>query len=93
MCCLIPSRRYDALSKAKTQHKDKTAAQMGKLADEVIEQYAEDENDTSLAKMHSKIGNDGAELSGLVKQFYGMGDTAAEIFQRRMQADWKELYP
>merc|ERR1712093_714853 len=84
--------RYDALSKAKTQHKDKTSLQLGRLADRVIEMYSESEGDTSLKKLREDIGKPD-NLSKVLKEFYGVGDTATDVFRRRMQADWEELYP
>lgn len=85
--------RYDALSKARTQHKDKTAMQLGKLADVVIEQYAQDENDTSLEKMHEKLEKDASNLHTIIKELYMFGETSADIFRRRIQATWPEAYP
>lgn len=88
-----PLCRYDALSKARTQHKDKTSLQLGRLAEKVINEYASDGSDTSLEKMRDELGGSADKLSAIVKSFYGFGDTAVEVFTRRMQADWEELYP
>lgn len=90
--CLFLSR-YEALDKAKTQHKDKTSTQLGKLAKTVIDEYAEDESDTSLEKMHQVLDKDGANLHSIIKSMYMFGETSADIFQRRIQGDWKEAYP
>lgn len=85
--------RYQALDKAKTQHKDKTSAQLGRLADTIIDKYADDENDTTLEEMHETLEKDGSNLHAIIKALYMFGDTAADIFQRRIQSDWKEAYP
>ena len=85
--------RYDALSKARTQHKDKTADQLGRLAEKVIEEYASNESDTSLQKMRDKLDGDASKLDTIISDFYGCGQTASDIFRRRMQSDWEELYP
>lgn len=85
--------RYDALSKARTQHKDKTSLQLGRLAEKVREDYASDGDDTSLEKMRDELGGSADKLTDVIKSLYGFGDTAVEIFRRRMQADWEELYP
>ena len=89
----MPSRRYDALSKARTQHKDKTSLQLARLSEKVIEEYAESEDDASLSKLRDKLGGSADNLSNVIKDFYGAGETAVEIFRRRLQVDWKELYP
>lgn len=81
------------MSKARTQHKDKTSLQLGKLADRVLELYSESEGDVSLKKMREELGGDPGNLPNVLKEFYGVGDTATEIFRRRMQGDWEELYP
>lgn len=86
-------RRHEALEKAKTQHKGKTAIQLEKLATAIIDHYADDENDTSLEKMHQKLDGDASNLHSIIKDLYMFGETSADIFQRRIQADWKEAYP
>ena len=85
--------RYRALSKARTQHKDKTSVQLGRLADKVISEYAADDDDTTLLKLREKLGGSPEDLGSIMKEFYGLGDTATDIFRRRMQKDWEELYP
>lgn len=51
-------KRHQALWDARTQHKDKTAEEIGALADVVIEQFAESEEDTTLGKLRAEAGND-----------------------------------
>jgi len=63
------------------------------LAETVIDEYAEDENDTSLEKMHQSLDKEGPNLHSIIKSMYMFGETAADIFQRRIQGDWKEAYP
>jgi hypothetical protein len=43
--------------------------------------------------MRDELDGSADKLSGIIKSFYGFGDTAVEIFRRRLQADWAELYP
>ena len=90
---ILCAKRYEALSKARTQHKDKTAVQLGRLADKVISEYAEDDQDTSLAILREELNGSADDLAIILKDFYGLGDMAADIFRRRMQKDWEELYP
>jgi len=85
--------RYQALDKSKTQHKDKTSLQLGRLADAVLEKYSAKQGDTSLSKLRDEIGGSSENVNKVIKGFYGFGDTASDIFRRRMQADWDELYP
>lgn len=51
-------KRHQALWDARTQHKDKTAEEIGALADVVVERFAESEEDTSLAKIREEAAND-----------------------------------
>lgn len=74
-------------------HHSQTSLQYGRLADRVLEEYSASEGDVSLSKMREEIGSDPADLAKVLKSFYGFGDTAVEIFRRRMQKDWAELYP
>jgi len=43
--------------------------------------------------MHQSLNEDGSNLHGIIKEMYMFGETAADIFQRRIQGDWKEAYP
>lgn len=51
-------KRHQALWDARTQHKDKTAEEIGALADVVVERFAESEEDTTLRKLREEAAND-----------------------------------
>ena len=79
---------------AHTQHKDKTATQLGMLADSVIEHFASDENDTSLEKARKDGKQDwDTERDLLQTNIKGLGKTGLDIFFRRVQWLWPEAYP
>ena len=80
---------HAALVDARTQHKAKTASQLLKLADVVAEKFGGD-----LDCVRKDCGHDVAELRALLKsEIKGIGDTGLDIFFRRVQAAWPELYP
>lgn len=89
-----PEKRLQAFYDARTQHKDKTAEQIGGLADLTIAKYAANAEDTSLEKLRKEGKGDVDALAEVVtKNIKGVGRTAIEIFFRRVQAHWDELYP
>ncbi len=51
-------KRHQALWDARTQHKDKTARELGGLADVVLERFAEGEDDVSLEKVRTEAEHD-----------------------------------
>ena len=89
-----PERRLQALWDARTQHKDKTAAQLGQVAGLVAERYSKFEGDTSLDAVREAAGRDMDEESDLlIKSIKGIGKTGMSIFFRRVQWLWEECYP
>ena len=91
-------KRTQALWDAKTQHKDKTAAQLGYLADVVWEKFTSngDETGTQLAKVLEDNDHDVKQvLEQLKKEIKGFGDTGADIFLRRVQwiEGWHRAFP
>lgn len=86
---------YQALEQAKTQHRQKTAAQLYEMA----EQYAGDTSKDASSASHggdsdvmldlAEAANDGgarATISHLKSTVKGLGDTGGQIFCRRVQA-------
>ncbi|KAI5370597.1 hypothetical protein Slin14017_G014760 [Septoria linicola] len=86
-------KRTQALYDARTQHKDKTAAQLGQLAETVLEKFTADGDDqgTQLGRAlkEHKDDVDGA-VDELKKEVKGLGATGIEIFLRRVQ--WRYPY-
>ncbi|KAI1857138.1 hypothetical protein JX265_011339 [Neoarthrinium moseri] len=79
---------------ARTQHKDKTADQAFGLAEVVTEMWAESDDDGSLDACREQAGHDvEKERQWLKKSVKGLGDTGLDIFCRRVQWLWEELYP
>ena len=87
-------KRLQAVWDARTQHKDKTAQQLGELADVVCDKFAEGADDTSLEKLRKQAGHDlEKEREILQKSVKGLGKTGLNIFYRRVQATWTEAFP
>ncbi|KAK4506835.1 hypothetical protein PRZ48_000568 [Zasmidium cellare] len=89
-------KRHQALWDAKTQHKGKTADQIGMLADVVLDKYASDDDkeDSQLKKVLSDNDNDlDKALSSLKENIKGLGNTGLDIFLRRVQWLWDVGYP
>ncbi|KAK6215960.1 hypothetical protein LQW54_003935 [Pestalotiopsis sp. IQ-011] len=85
---------------ARTQHKDKTAEQAAGLAEVVCELWAGDGDDGdggedgSLKKCREGAGRDvEREREWLWKEVKGLGATGLDIFCRRVQWRWEEVYP
>lgn len=88
--------RHQAMWDARTQHKGKTADQLGMLADVVLEKFsAEDDKDgTQLKKALSDNSNDVDQALGALRdQIKGLGNTGLDIFLRRVQWLWPDAYP
>lgn len=43
--------------------------------------------------MRDAANGSAEEIGRIVKDFYGFGQTAVDVFSRRMQGEWSELYP
>ncbi|KAF2716852.1 hypothetical protein K431DRAFT_198168, partial [Polychaeton citri CBS 116435] len=83
-----------AVYDAKTQHKDKTAQQIGGAADVVLAKFTsdDDEDGTQLGKvLENEDVNDA--LDGLKREVKGFGATSIDIFLRRVQWMWKHAFP
>ncbi|MCJ1332084.1 hypothetical protein MMC10_008776 [Thelotrema lepadinum] len=90
-----PDKRLQALWDAKTQHKDKTAAQLGRVADMVVEKFSKGKaEDASLEGVREAARKDMDEESDLLtNSIKGIGKTGMSIFFRRIQWLWPECYP
>lgn len=100
--------RRAALWEARTQHKEKTAVQLGNLAEGITAlcDDAQDKNDAHdnlgpiLEKALSKTKNrdDSFEVADQVKtiltqQINGLGPGGVDIFLRRIQSQWPQVFP
>ncbi|KAH0339760.1 hypothetical protein KCU81_g7122, partial [Aureobasidium melanogenum] len=87
-------KRHQALDDAKTQHKDKTAEQIGLVADVVAHKFSKNDTDTSLDKLREQASKDwDMERDLLQENIKGLGKTGLDIFFRRVQWLWPEAYP
>jgi hypothetical protein len=89
-------KQHQALWDARTQHKDKTATQIGQIADVVLEKFTSsgDKEGTQLQKVRDDNNEDiDSELNQLKDSINGLGKTGLEIFRRRVQWLWTEAYP
>ncbi|OJD35724.1 endonuclease [Diplodia corticola] len=85
----------EALGKARTQHKEKTAEEIGGLAEAVVERWGDGEDgDGGLEGVRVEAGWDvGEERRVLKEAVKGLGETGLDIFCRRVQWLWQEVYP
>ncbi|KAI5264760.1 hypothetical protein E4T47_08698 [Aureobasidium subglaciale] len=87
-------KRHKALEEAKTQHKDKTAEQIGLVADVVAHKFCKDDKDTSLEKLREQASKGwDMERDLLQENIKGVGKTGLDIFFRRVQWLWPEAFP
>lgn len=89
-------KRLKSVYDARTQHKDKTAAQMGTIADAVLNNFTAsgDKEGTELGKLLADAGDDMDKVSASMKEHIkGLGPTGLEIFFRRVQWLWPAAYP
>ncbi|EME49530.1 hypothetical protein DOTSEDRAFT_68338 [Dothistroma septosporum NZE10] len=90
-------KRLQAFYDAKTQHKDKTAGQIGQLAETVLTKYtsSDDKDGTQLKKVLNDNEDVSLALRALKDEIKGFGTTGMDIFLRRVQWQdtWKGAYP
>jgi hypothetical protein len=89
-------KHLKAVYDARTQHKDKTAAQIGQIADVVLENYTnkDDKDGNRLQKLlDNHNGNVDNALDELQRNINGLGNTGVKIFLRRVQWLWSEGFP
>lgn len=89
-------KRHQAVWDAKTQHKDKTAKEMGEIAETVLESFTADgdQDGEKLQKvLDDSEGDVDAALDTLKRGIKGIGPTGLDIFLRRVQWLWSSGYP
>jgi len=94
--------RRKVMWEARTQHKEKTAAQLGDVVDGIRELCGEKDDDKELDHLEGlrdqiKDLKSATEVQeALVKKLTtikGIGPGVASLFLRRIQGDWEEVYP
>ncbi|KAI9698172.1 MAG: hypothetical protein M1836_004174 [Candelina mexicana] len=81
--------RTQALWDARTQHKGKTAEELGLLADVLTEKF-----DGDLEKVREEAGRDVQQMRKILKESVkGLGPTGLDIFCRRVQGKWEKVFP
>lgn len=93
--------RRKVMWEARTQHKEKTAGQLGNVVDGVRELCDGTEDETELDNLEGlkeKVsGMKGKEAQEVIvkhlTKIKGIGPGVASIFLRRVQGDWEEVYP
>ena len=89
-------QHHQALWDAKTQHKQKTAEQIGQIANIVLDKFTAsgDKDGTQLQKVLDDSGGDIDEaLDTLREDIKGLGGTGLNIFLRRVQWMWSAASP
>lgn len=89
MCRSRWEERVEALHQAGyTRYQEKTATQLGELADVLMRDYGGD-----LRRLRDAAQGKPKKMRKLLKAFKGIGDTGADIFMREVQLVWEECYP
>lgn len=89
-------KHLQAVWDARTQHKDKTAEQIGLVADTVLSKFTAtgDKDGTQMQNVLSDSDNDVDQaLDTLQKEIKGFGATGSKIFLRRVQWLWTSGFP
>ncbi|KAK3647476.1 hypothetical protein LTR22_013769 [Elasticomyces elasticus] len=89
-------KQHQALWDARTQHKDKTADQIGTLAEVVLGKFTAegDEDGTQMYKVREECDHDvDRERDFMQSNIKGLGKTGLDIFFRRIQWTWPKAYP
>ena len=83
-----------ALDKARTQHRQKTAEELVLLADAVVNNLGSGDEDVSLERVRKDGGHDCEKTREMLrKNVKGLGKTGLDIFGRRIQGVWPSFYP
>ncbi|KAL8785476.1 MAG: hypothetical protein Q9195_008619 [Heterodermia aff. obscurata] len=86
--------RRKALDEARTQHRQKTAEELGLLADALVEKLGDNEDDVGMERVRRESEYDAVkELEIIKSSVKGLGKTGIDIFRRRIQGVWHECYP
>ena len=83
-----------ALDKARTQHRQKTAEELVLLSDAVVDSLGHGDEDVSLERVREESGHDSEKVREMLrKNVKGLGKTGLDIFARRIQGVWPQFYP
>ena len=94
--------RRKVMWEARTQHKEKTAGQLGNVVDGIRELCGEQDDDKQLDQLEGLreqvkgMGSPKEVQDALVDKLTtikGIGPGVASIFLRRIQGDWPEVFP
>ena len=85
--------RWQALYDAHTLHKEKTSGQLRDLAAFIQESYPEDYDNDKLETFRAKAGGDLKKLEKQTSEIKGFAAKTAQLFFRRVQLHWDELFP
>lgn len=93
--------RRKVMWEARTQHKEKTAGQLGDVCEGIKELCGDKSGEDELSElqgvrdqikgMEAKEAAD--KVTDLLTQIKGIGPGVAAIFLRRVQGDWEEVFP
>jgi hypothetical protein len=89
-------KHFKAVWDARTQHKAKTAEQIGLIGSVVLAEFTTngDKDGTQLSKVREMAGKDVEKEREILKdKIKGLGKTGLDIFCRRVQWLWDESYP
>ncbi|KAI7481195.1 hypothetical protein KC357_g3873 [Hortaea werneckii] len=89
-------KHIQAVWDARTQHKEKTAGEIGMIADVVLEKFTADgdKNGTQLERVRTECNKDVEKEREMLKSnIKGLGRTGLDIFFRRVQWQWEAGYP
>ena len=89
-------KHHQAFWDARTQHKQKSAEEVGQIADVVLEKFTAkgDKEGTQLQKALDDNGGDvDKALDSIKESIKGVGPTGIKIFLRRVQWLWQAGYP
>lgn len=95
--------RRAALWEARTQHKEKTAEQLGNLAQGLVSLCGEKQADSLTSVLDQALENTSDKSdsfavaeqikTSLTKEINGLGPGGVDIFLRRIQAQWHQVFP
>jgi len=89
-------KHHQALWDARTQHKAKTAEEIGLVADVVLDKFTKDDDEegTNMQKIREDCNRDvPKEREYMKSSIKGLGKTGLDIFFRRVQWIWDAGYP
>ncbi|KAI0449694.1 hypothetical protein F5B21DRAFT_493484 [Xylaria acuta] len=90
-----PEKQHQAFRDAKTRYTEKTAYEVGEIANVVLEKYSDegDEDGMELSRLLKQSNNIDELLNTLKTDIKGFGNTTRDIFHRRIQRLWDDAYP